>query len=74
MAWTASLAVPPWAPRNLALIMRTFQFTPTTPAPLALAPIVPATCVPWSSAVPSRPPSYTLLSSVVKSHPFTSST
>ncbi len=57
MALIASAVVPPSLPRNLPLINLTFQFIPTTPAPLALAPMVPATWVPWSSLLPVVPPS-----------------
>ena len=50
----ASAVVPPLRPRNFAAISFTFQSTPATPLPLPpTAPIVPATCVPWSSWVPS---------------------
>ena len=38
------------------------------------APIVPATCVPWSSSLPALPPSYTSRLFPAKSHPCTSST
>ena len=43
----ASVVPPPKAFRNLQGMMRTDQFTPTTPTPLfPVAPIVPDTCVP----------------------------
>ena len=55
--------------RNLRAMILTFGATPTTPCPSSEAAIVPATCVPWKSSSKS----WTVLSSLQKSQPWTSS-
>ncbi len=70
MACTARRSVPQEgsSPMNLMAMIRTDGATPATPVPFPLAAMDPATWVPWKSSA-----SWTVLSSLQKSQPLTSS-
>ena len=65
----------PFASKTFTASMCVPGATPTTPVPLFLAPIVPATCVPWPSSSFGSPvprqlvPAETFRSGLVRSTP-----
>src|SRR4249919_1210848 len=72
-AWAVTQSIPamicevvpvPLLPRTRTDHRRAPGATPTTPIPLSMAPIVPATCVPWP--LPSSPPALHVANNVAQ--------